>query len=352
MAIEIQKLLKEVAPCQKCSGLKPWRKFPIGTNGNLNTKAMLIGEAPSENSLKQRKFWVGPNGQRVRKILSKCDSIGNETLEDIFYLTDIVKCCPPNKRKPEPEEICNCKHYLKQEIAILDPKYILVFGKTSFDYFLDNYKPKITVEFFTMGEIQNDQCYNIIKFGKFYLIPLLHAINRSMNSDLYEQQLKEVFEFVMKGRSVSQGNIVSKELINQIKFRDLESFIQLLKNYLNSPLIDSYDQDTINDAVISAQNGKYINGLKILYPNLERITRKKLKVMGEMIYKDWGKNVNSLSKNRIIQLGFTRNVVWNRNRLLHGEIIMEKYESFQQAIQFLIQLLSSESKNVNYIKRN
>lgn len=193
MESDIRKFLKDkVQPCDICPNLNPWRKFAIGTNGDESSSVMLVGEQPSENSINYTKnnkpdpkFWVGQNGQRIRNILATCNGIGNTKLEDIFYLTDIVKCCPPKQRKPAIEEINNCKDFLRREIEILKPKYILVFGEISFQYFIDNYMPSPDNDKYFQVEIQNDRCYHLIRFNNFYLIPLRHAKNRSMNEHIY-----------------------------------------------------------------------------------------------------------------------------------------------------------------------
>lgn len=125
MGLDIKTLFEDVNRCQRCPNLVPWGKFPSDTHGRLNASAMIVSEAPGTRSLRRGKFWRGQAGQRIRKVLSEF----NVTIEDVFYLTDIVKCGPPNDRTPTREEINNCKDYFTREIAILNPKYILVFGR-------------------------------------------------------------------------------------------------------------------------------------------------------------------------------------------------------------------------------
>ena len=200
---QIKALLTEVSKCKKCPNLKPWNRFPDNAHGKLNSNAMIVSAAPGTKSLQQGKFWSGQAGQRIRKILSNC----NGELEDMFYLTDTVKCGLPNDRKPSVPEVSSCKEYLTREITILNPRYILVFGKVAFQYFVgltDNFKPKQRFAFTGMTVQHNDRGYKLVEFDKFTLIPLLHPshANQFMTYRTYEQHLKEVFTLIIGSKSI------------------------------------------------------------------------------------------------------------------------------------------------------
>lgn len=199
---EINLLLDEVEQCKKCPNLAPWRKFSNNVHGNLNSSAMIVAEAPSDKSLREGRFWSGASGQRIRNVLSEFDM----QLER-FYLTDTVKCGPPDNRRRTPtnDEISNCKHFLRKEIEIIKPNHIMVFGRTALRYFLENFTPNIKFTFSSMLEVQNSNSFQIIKFPNYKLVPLMHLswANRHMDYDIYKKQLKEVFTLIMNAQSSS-----------------------------------------------------------------------------------------------------------------------------------------------------
>lgn len=207
--MEIQELLEEVKSCKKCSTICPWVKFPINSHGNINSKNMIVSEAPGKKSIDEGAFWKGQAGKRIRKSLS----IFNIKLEDLFYLTDIVKCWPKmnnsiKNRTPNDTELNNCKFFLNQEISIIKPNIIIVFGKTPLSYFLDNFKLITKFDFNNMNDVQNDNGYHILEFEKFKLIPLLHPsrANRFMDYGIYRKHLQEIFKIVINNKT-SNNNL-------------------------------------------------------------------------------------------------------------------------------------------------
>lgn len=186
-------MLEEAARCKRCPELRPWRKFPTKAHGNLDSLAMIVSEAPGIKSLRHEKFWMGQAGQRIRKVLS-----GYEVkLEDVFYLTDILKCGPPDNRKPRQNEINNCGDFLTREIEIIQPKHIVVFGGVALRYFLERFVPRSPFEFHSMEEVQSNKGFTEIEFNNFLLIPLLHpsCANRFkfISYDIYREHLSEIF---------------------------------------------------------------------------------------------------------------------------------------------------------------
>ena len=113
-----QDLLNEIHKCQRCKSIIGNKKFPTSSHGKLNAKYLLVSEAPGKESLFRKQYWTGVGAQ----ILRSCTTALNTTLEDIFYLTDIVKCWPSdnnNNRTPLESEIQNCSHFLTKEIEEL-----------------------------------------------------------------------------------------------------------------------------------------------------------------------------------------------------------------------------------------
>ncbi len=195
----MKELLKTVENCTVCKTINEHRKFSMQSHGNLNAFAMLVSEAPGKDSLAKNKYWVGAGGKIIR------DCLPYETeLEDIFYLTDIVKCWPNQNgenRSPLESEIKNCSEYLSQEIKKLKPKVILSFGGIS-STFLLNRAVKITKEH---GKVHKYNEYTNI-------ITLLHpsGIDRFMDRRTYKTQLASLFMKIKENDLINMRDIFNE----------------------------------------------------------------------------------------------------------------------------------------------
>jgi DNA polymerase len=87
---------------------------------------MFIGEAPGWHENQQGKPFVGPAGQFLDELLGYI----NLKRKDV-YITNVIKCRPPENRDPLPDEINACADYLDRQIAILKPKVIVTLGRYS-----------------------------------------------------------------------------------------------------------------------------------------------------------------------------------------------------------------------------
>jgi len=96
-------------------------------DGNANADLMFVGEAPGEEEDKQGKPFVGRSGQLLNKALNHV-KINRENV----YITNVVKCRPPNNRAPLPHEMEICKTlFLDKQIKIIQPKIIVTLGATA-----------------------------------------------------------------------------------------------------------------------------------------------------------------------------------------------------------------------------
>lgn len=195
----MESIFKEISECQKCNALDDWDKFNANSHGDINSKYMIISEAPGKRSIENHRYWTGAAGTRIRNVLSE---VSKYELEDLFYLTDIVKCCPPNNRTPSVREISECKGYLKREIEIINPKLIISFGSKVLEFLLKNYNYLNSLEVPEITSLHNNDGYIRLCFESFNLIPLLHpsAANRFMDYGIYKQHLKEIYQEIIENR--------------------------------------------------------------------------------------------------------------------------------------------------------
>lgn len=120
-----KELADQVKHCQQCK-LSQSRKQTVFGTGNPQAELMIIGEAPGAEEDRQGLPFVGRAGQLLNNMLN---AIALDRKK--IYITNILKCRPPNNRDPQPNEIIACSDYLNQQIALTQPRLILSVGGVS-----------------------------------------------------------------------------------------------------------------------------------------------------------------------------------------------------------------------------
>jgi uracil-DNA glycosylase family 4 len=109
-----------------CCALCPNRINAVPGEGNPNAQLVLVGEGPGATEDAQGRPFVGQAGTLLNGILEAI-----EIPRDSVYITNILKCRPPQNRKPLPDEIAACMPYLHRQLEIIRPKVILALGSTA-----------------------------------------------------------------------------------------------------------------------------------------------------------------------------------------------------------------------------
>jgi len=117
-------LQHRVNECTTCPELVACRSQPVFGVGNQQADWMIIGEAPSEDEDKLAEPFVGKSGPLFNAMLN---ALGLR--REQVYITNTLKCSTPDNRDPKPEETTACEAYLKCQIALVQPKVILVIGR-------------------------------------------------------------------------------------------------------------------------------------------------------------------------------------------------------------------------------
>ena len=91
---------------------------------------MFVGEGPGFHEDQQARPFVGPAGKFLDELLA---SIGYKRTD--VYITNVVKCRPPENRDPLPNEIEACRSFLEEQIAWIRPKVIVTLGRYSLAWF-------------------------------------------------------------------------------------------------------------------------------------------------------------------------------------------------------------------------
>lgn len=121
---------ERILKCQKCT-LSQGRTNAVPGEGSLEAELMFVGEAPGRDEDLQGRPFVGRAGQLLTKIIGAMKF----NREDV-YITNVVKCRPPNNRNPNKEEIETCKNYLLEQIEMIKPRAIVALGRVATDFFV------------------------------------------------------------------------------------------------------------------------------------------------------------------------------------------------------------------------
>ena len=138
----------------------------VFSDGNIDSQIMIIGEGPGQKEDELSKPFVGDAGMLLNKMLKAI----NINRKDI-YITNVVNYRPPNNRKPEPNEILRYSNFLREHIAIINTKILILMGRTAMESLLGS-KNKISKERGKWKEviINNSTYLTMVTFHPAYLL--------------------------------------------------------------------------------------------------------------------------------------------------------------------------------------
>ena len=158
-----------VSGCVACP-LHEGRTNAVPGDGPIDAEVVFIGEAPGFYEDKQARPFVGPAGKFLDELLA---SVGWR--RDQVYVTNVVKCRPPNNRDPLPIELETCEsNWLKPELGLVDPKVIVTLGR----YSLARLFPKESI-----GRVRG----KTLQWGPYTAFPIYHPA-----AALHQQRLRSV----------------------------------------------------------------------------------------------------------------------------------------------------------------
>ncbi len=124
-----------VSQCTRCPLSQTRTQAVLGV-GDVDADILIIGEAPDDEADQQGEPFVGRAGQLLNAMLA---SLGLN--REAVYITNLLKCRPPENRASQPEEVRQCAQYLEQQINWVQPKLILVLGHHAAHYLLKTDQP-------------------------------------------------------------------------------------------------------------------------------------------------------------------------------------------------------------------
>lgn len=162
---KLTEIATEIKSCVKCP-LHEDRVQAVPGEGPVNARLVFVGEAPGFHEDQQGLPFVGASGRYLEQLLESISL----TREDVF-ITNIVRCRPPDNRDPLKPEIEACENYFSHQMNIIKPHVIATLGRFSMAHFI----PK--------GKISKIHGQEVRQDGRVYF-PLFHPAAVLRNPDL------------------------------------------------------------------------------------------------------------------------------------------------------------------------
>ena len=128
--VALEAIATEVRACTRCR-LHEGRTKAVPGEGDPDTEVVFVGEGPGFNEDREGRPFVGRAGGLLVQLLG---SIGWQ--RDDVFITNVVKCRPPDNRDPQPDEIAACAPYLRRQLETLDPAVVVTLGRYSMGTFM------------------------------------------------------------------------------------------------------------------------------------------------------------------------------------------------------------------------
>jgi len=119
-------LRQRIAGCRDCALCSERKQAVVGV-GDENADWLFVGEGPGAEEDARGEPFVGPAGKLLDAMLAAIDLTRGEDV----YIANAVKCRPPSNRTPEAAEMAACAPYLKRQIALLQPRLIVLLGRAA-----------------------------------------------------------------------------------------------------------------------------------------------------------------------------------------------------------------------------
>jgi DNA polymerase len=194
---QLAALEETVRGCPRCP-LSQTRTRAVPGEGPVDAAIMFIGEGPGANEDRTGRPFVGAAGQFLEGLLA---SIGL-TRYDV-YITNVVKCRPPNNRDPLPNEIDACKPYLVHQLKIIDPELIVTLGRFAMERWLpDKRISKVHGQAF--------------RYGRRLIVPMFHpaaALHQPHWRPLIEADFLQLPAYIEQARQMRAGLLEEADAI-------------------------------------------------------------------------------------------------------------------------------------------
>jgi DNA polymerase len=186
---ELTDMYAQIRVCPKCD-LSQSRTNAVPGEGPENAEVMFIGEAPGFHEDRQGRPFVGAAGQYLDELLGMMGMDRGKV-----YITNVVKCRPPQNRDPLPQEMEACRPYLDRQIQLIKPKVIITISRFAMMRWFPDKK---------ISEIHGKPK----RFGDLVVVPMYHpaaALHQPSLKATLEADFKRVPQILKDMSKVPEG---------------------------------------------------------------------------------------------------------------------------------------------------
>lgn len=176
-----------IMECTRCPELADYRTLAVPGAGPVGASVFFIGESPARWEDQQGQPFVGAAGIYLNELLER---IGLERSR--VFITNVVKCRPPDDRDVRVSEVRNCRPFLERQLILVNPDLVVLLGRVALERFFPD--KKIT-------EAAGKSRPKVIGEREFTFLPLLHpalGIRREEMKEEIERQFQIIREVLDK----------------------------------------------------------------------------------------------------------------------------------------------------------
>jgi DNA polymerase len=187
---ELEAVAAQIHRCSLCR-LARNRTHAVPGAGSATARLMFVGEAPGLHEDQQGLPFVGAAGNLLETLLGSIN-----LSRDKVFITNVVKCRPPDNRDPQPDEIDACRGYLEQQIALIKPQIIVTLGRFSM---------QLAYSGVSISKVHGQAK----RVGDILYYPMFHpaaALHQPSYRSLLEQDMRRIPEILSSLQGVESGS--------------------------------------------------------------------------------------------------------------------------------------------------
>jgi DNA polymerase len=173
-------LVADVANCRAC-GLCEGAKNRVNGEGDLDSHVVFVGEAPGRREDESGRPFVGSAGKLLNRLLA-----GAGLSREGVFISNVVRCRPPENRKPKGSEVEACSGHLDRLLGIIEPRVVAPMGNSAVEYIFAKYGLGEAV----IGDVHGKPQRVKAQWREIVIYPLYHPAaaiyNRKLLGELEE----------------------------------------------------------------------------------------------------------------------------------------------------------------------
>ena len=179
-----EELTREVDSCESC-GLCTGVKNRVMGEGDLDSRVVFVGEAPGRREDESGRPFVGSAGKLLDRLLA-----GSNLTRGRVFITNVVRCRPPENRRPKREEVEACSGHLESLLEIIEPDVIAPMGNSAIGHVFERFG----IEGSVIGDVHGKPVRVEAPWGKVVIFPLYHPAAAIYNRKLLTELERDMLE--------------------------------------------------------------------------------------------------------------------------------------------------------------